>query len=272
MDGESSDEDEMPNKSKRPKEVTTLLRNHKNLAEPRATQGMFGPNGEQKPRIQYTEILTGLGEFIYFFRAPPRLVRQVVRTAGVVKPGELPPRQHQSHQQEDEDEQPPETPKPRVFSSPFRLSDAVRRLALVATDRNYVPDPRRQRSNDVVRVMTDLLSFPQRGGDSTQQHRNQAGQTANQVAMIQVHRSMMFATNVNWLAGPDKKVATEYIFEADTLAEVCEKNAEVAREYGRFDHERVWKALQILLQSATPEGKWPNVACERLAKQMFMKM
>lgn len=83
---------------------------------------------------------------------------------------------------------------------------------------------------------------------------------------------MMFAANVNWLAGPDKKVATEYIFEADTLAEVCEKNAEVAKEYGRFDHERVWKALQILLQSATSEGKWPSLNCERLAKQMFMKM
>jgi hypothetical protein len=83
---------------------------------------------------------------------------------------------------------------------------------------------------------------------------------------------MMFAANINYLAGPDKKVATEYIFEADTLAEVCERNAEVAREYGRFDHERVWKALQILLQSATSEGKWPSVDSERLAKQMFMKM
>lgn len=57
MDGESSDDDAPPaanaegdnvsGSKKKGKEVTvSLLRNHKNLAEPRTTQGSFGPNGE----------------------------------------------------------------------------------------------------------------------------------------------------------------------------------------------------------------------------------
>jgi hypothetical protein len=49
MDGESSDEDMPPTTAAaggKGKEVTvSLLRNHKNLAEPRTTQGTFGPNG-----------------------------------------------------------------------------------------------------------------------------------------------------------------------------------------------------------------------------------
>jgi hypothetical protein len=43
MDSESSDEDQDNRKSR---DLTvTLLRNHKNLAEPRTSQGTFGPNG-----------------------------------------------------------------------------------------------------------------------------------------------------------------------------------------------------------------------------------
>lgn len=56
MDGESSDDDAPPaatttgailpgSKAKRKEITVSLLRNHKNLAEPRTTQGAFGPNG-----------------------------------------------------------------------------------------------------------------------------------------------------------------------------------------------------------------------------------
>jgi hypothetical protein len=83
---------------------------------------------------------------------------------------------------------------------------------------------------------------------------------------------MMYASNINWLDGPDKKVAAEYVFEADTLAGVCKLNAEVARNCRRYDHERVWNTLEVLLQSLNPLGKWVNLECERLAKRMFMKM
>lgn len=46
-DSESSSEDEIPMMARRPKEGTnSLLRSDKNLAEPRTSQGVFGPNGQ----------------------------------------------------------------------------------------------------------------------------------------------------------------------------------------------------------------------------------
>lgn len=47
LDSESSSEDELGIVGRRPKEGTTsLLRSDKNLAEPRTSQGVFGPNGK----------------------------------------------------------------------------------------------------------------------------------------------------------------------------------------------------------------------------------
>jgi hypothetical protein len=45
---ESSDEDDDAGRDKEPRSVAVsiLLRNHKNLAEPRSSQASFGPNGK----------------------------------------------------------------------------------------------------------------------------------------------------------------------------------------------------------------------------------
>lgn len=61
---------------------------------------------------------------------------------------------------------------------------------------------------------------------------------------------MMDTTNVS---GPDKSVAVDYVFQGPSLIEVCEKNARVARERGRFDHERVFRTVQALFR--VPEEK-----------------
>ena len=47
MYSESSDDDEDTGRVKEPRNVAVslLLRNHKNLAEPRSSQASFGPNG-----------------------------------------------------------------------------------------------------------------------------------------------------------------------------------------------------------------------------------
>ncbi|KAF9442618.1 hypothetical protein P691DRAFT_789193 [Macrolepiota fuliginosa MF-IS2] len=169
-DGESSDEDALATgvglgEKGKGKEVTvSLLRNHKNLAEPRTTQGTFGPNGFI------------LGELICFFRAPPRLVRPVLENVGNAKLSEAASQQlHQQQQpaQQDEEEQSHvsrEPSKSRVFPSPALLSDAVRRLTLAAVDRTYVPDPRKQRGDEMAHIMTDLLTLSRhnhgsKGGD-----------------------------------------------------------------------------------------------------------
>ncbi|KAF9439721.1 hypothetical protein P691DRAFT_689983 [Macrolepiota fuliginosa MF-IS2] len=189
-DGESSDEDALTTgvglgEKGKGKEVTvSLLRNHKNLAEPRTTQGTFGPNGES------------------YFR-----------------------------------------------SEGFR--------------------------DEMARIMTDLLTLSRhnhgsKGGDAA--HQRAQGQVANHIAVIQVRRSIMYVSNINWLAGPDKGVAAEYVFEAHTLSGICEKNAGVAKEWKRYDHERVWNTLQVMLRNMNSEGKWLNEECQRLATDVFMKM
>lgn len=152
---------------------------------------------------------------------------------------------------------------------------------MVSVDRSYVPDPRKQKGEEMMgSLMTDLLTLSQHrarrdgGGDNAQQQyqQQQRSQGANPVAVIQVRRSMMYASNINWLDGPDKKVAVGYVFEGDSLAGVCERNGKVARECRRFDHERAWKTLEGLLKNVNPSGKWVNAECERVAKKVFMKM
>lgn len=211
-------------------------------------------------------------------------MRPVLRNITGTKPSESTPQPQQQSAQHDEEErsqqgqeQQIEPSKSRMFSSPALLANALRQLAFAAVDRTYAPDPRRQKGAEMVRVMTDLLALSQyrdrKDFDSKgTEQRTPAGQAANHVATIQVRRSMMYASNINWLDGPDKKVAVEYVFEADSLVGVCEVNAKVAREYRRYDHERAWKTLLALLQNMGPLGKWLNVECEKLAKQMFMKM
>ncbi|XP_006457486.1 hypothetical protein AGABI2DRAFT_189013 [Agaricus bisporus var. bisporus H97] len=307
MDGESSDDDDAPTATtdgnnvsgskKKSKEVTvSLLRNHKNLAEPRTTQGAFGPNGE----------------LICFFRAPPRVSKPVLRNIPGAKllvneliprlqlpqtptPLDLEEEQRYVLKPREQQQQPQIDPSSsRMFSSPALLSEALRHLSMVAVDRSPTPDSKRYTSNkdryadskDAIHITTGLLSLCQYkdrkefGVGEFQQQQQQripmaqaSSSTPNHsTAVVTVRRSMMFASNINWLAGPDKPIAAGYIFQADSLVEVCEVNAMVAKEFRRFDHERVWKSLSVLLKSIGPSGKWLNTESESFAKQMFMKI
>ncbi|KIK52863.1 hypothetical protein GYMLUDRAFT_233211 [Collybiopsis luxurians FD-317 M1] len=137
-DLDSSEEEDMGDDS-RDREVTALLlRNNKNLAEPRTCQGSFGPNGE----------------LVCFFRAPPRIVRNTI--GNVLSQSRSPARSsvEPSHPDRDSASNNNEgtstecgadaevaqghrtSSSPQAFhQSPALLSDAVRRLGLAATDR-----------------------------------------------------------------------------------------------------------------------------------------
>ncbi|KAJ7148202.1 hypothetical protein C8R46DRAFT_1167201 [Mycena filopes] len=234
MDSESSDEGEVSRKSR--DFTVSLLRSHKNLAEPRTSQGTFGPNGE----------------LVCFFRAPPRIVRHVLRDLSVsASPAktvsDIPTTAHDSVDLS------AEQTAPRVFRSPALIADAVRRLSLAATDRVVKHlDPRRPQDGDhILRIMTNLLTFSH---DTSQHHRDsessrprgEDGLRPNSFAYPAPRRSTVFITNTTHISGGDRKVAEAYVFENETLALVCQKNAEVAREHGRYDHERIFKILQAL--------------------------
>ena len=216
------------------------------------------------------------GELICFFGAPTRLVS----SKGAKTTESTPQKQssvHRSVTGADYLAQPTQSTETLLFSPSAFLSEAVRLLTLSAVDRSDVPDPRKQKGEDMGQAMTDLLTLFRyqgrrniaRGGAGVQRGPTSAG---DQIALVQVRRSMLYASNTSWLDGPDKNVAAGYVFEADTLTEMCLKNAIVARNCERYDHERVWKTLEVLFKSTNALGRWLAVDCENMAKQVFMKM
>uniref|UniRef100_A0A8H7YBD1 RWD domain-containing protein n=1 Tax=Psilocybe cubensis TaxID=181762 RepID=A0A8H7YBD1_PSICU len=239
-DSESSSDDDQPS-GKKPRDITvSLLRNNKNLAEPRTSQGAFGPNGE----------------LICFFRAPPRIVRNVLRdlTGAGNKATEEP-----STPQPQDQPLPPPVPQPQqkksYFQSPALVSDAVRRLGLAATDRTVQPiDPKRPEAElNILRAMTNLLTMPQqRRRDSDAK---QPEEVPKNYALFTARRSTVFLTSTRDFTGADQKVTSEYIFMADSLAAVCDTNANVARRHGRFDHERIFKTLGTLFNQPDIDKK-----------------
>ncbi|KAK0185986.1 vacuolar membrane protein [Armillaria mellea] len=178
MDSGSSDDDD---DEKKGKDFALALRNHKNLAEPCTSQGTFGPNGE----------------FVCFFRAPPRIVRNVLRGSRSDSPTK------------------PSTPQNssstvNIYQSPSLVADAVGRLAAIASDRS--------------------------------------GKNVFGIILTRGHRGK----------GPDHRV----IPVADAVRSpsgryrispgATRRNAVVAREYRRFDHERIFITLGALFHVEGP--------------------
>ncbi|KAJ3794830.1 hypothetical protein GGU11DRAFT_794492 [Lentinula aff. detonsa] len=115
-------------------EVTmSLLRNNKNLAEPRTCQGSFGPNGE----------------LVCFFRAPPRIVRNAVNS--LMSHSRSPAGRGGNHANFDSDSinvnnrndapEPSRIDRETFQRSPALVSDAICRLSLAAKDRDSTIRP-----------------------------------------------------------------------------------------------------------------------------------
>ncbi|KAJ7500604.1 hypothetical protein B0H11DRAFT_784912 [Mycena galericulata] len=260
MDSESSSDDEEHVSRKSRDFTVSLLRSHKNLAEPRTSQGTFGPNGE----------------LVCFFRAPPRIVRHVLRDLSIsASPAKTVSDIPATH---DSVDMSAEHPPPRVFRSPALLADAVRRLSLAATDRVVKPlDPRRPQDGDhILRIMTNLLTF----SHDTSHHRDsessrlrgEEGFRSDSFAFPAPRRSTVFITNTTDISGGDRKVAVGYVFEAETVAVLCQKNAEVAREHGRYDHERIFKILLALFPALEDFSAGPNMLVVKMVTRLHSEL
>ncbi|KAJ7576839.1 hypothetical protein C8J56DRAFT_971742 [Mycena floridula] len=228
LDSESSSEDEDDRfRTSRDFHVSV----HKNLTEPRTSQGCFGPNGE----------------LVCFFRAPPRIVRNVLR--GV---SESPPVNSSGTPRSQDTEDSSQFNQP-----PSLLSDAIRRLSLAAVDRYAKVDPRRSgHAEHMIRTMTNLLTFSQNRLRQKSQS-SSLDETTKSYSLVAPLRRTIFITNTANISGGDKKVALKYVFCADSLADLCKRNADVARDHGRYDHERVFRTLGSLF----PPSKQVN-ECE----------
>lgn len=141
---------------------------------------------------------------------------------------------------------------PRFFQSPALLSDAVRRLGLAATDRTLASiSPRRTDDGpeNILRIMTNLLTFSQqkfrRDSDS-----KPLDEIPASYSLIPMRRSTVYIMQTVDAARMDKKVAGEYVFESDSISELCDKNACVASAHLRYDHARVFRVLQTLFPTS----------------------
>ncbi|KAF9491085.1 hypothetical protein BDN71DRAFT_1453503 [Pleurotus eryngii] len=222
MDSESSDDDEHMTRKSRDFTVA-LLRNNKNLAEPRTSQGTFGPNGE----------------LVCFFRAPPRIFRSVNHDLSTS------PSKPTAQETADANGL-------HLYQSPSLLVDAIRHLGMAASDPSTrslgVKRIEGAGGGDILRIMTNLLTVSHNNkhffdlkpqGDIPKNYHPQAP----------ARRSTIYIARTNDIAGPDRKVATGYVFSGDSLASVCDRNAQVAKEYGRYDHQRIFQMLRSVLST-----------------------
>lgn len=174
-----------------------------------------------------------------FFRAPPRIVRNVLRDIEVSPTPGLRTSEHQ----------------PRLFQSPALLSDAVRRLGLAAADR-IVPPLDLKRTDDgpdnILRTMTNLLTFSHHH-HHYHKHRRESeskpkpvNETPADYQLMNLRRSVVSIKREVDVARSDRTVARGYVFEAQTLSMLCEENAKVASLNMRYDHARIFRTLQAL--------------------------
>lgn len=213
MDSESEDE------GARGRGVTvSLVRSNKNLAEPRTSQGVFGPNGE----------------LVCFFRAPPRIVRSAIRDVSATP-------SVASHMQESTSRLPP--PAGSVI-------DAMQRLAAVASDRVAPPVPGGSDNTDnVLRVMTNLLTFTHPRSKQRQDRSKTADSGRGSFSLVSTRLSTVYLKDASHITGVDSVIAAEYVFSGSSPLEVCKRNSEFARKLCRFDDERVFKVLHALMTS-----------------------
>ncbi|KNZ79021.1 hypothetical protein J132_06861 [Termitomyces sp. J132] len=241
----SSSEDEehaVPSGGRRSKEISsTTLKTVKNLVEPRTSQGTFGPNGE----------------LVCFFRAPTRIVKNVLR--GLSDSPEIP-------SEEPASTPPPAdpAPAPRMFQSPSLLSDAVRRLSLSAKDRQQkTADMRRLGDrHNILRIMTNLLTLqpkPKSAQGSETSERRPLGDLLKSYALLSAPpRSTVFLVPTTNIAGGDRKVAEDYVF-GDT------KDVGQPPEAGHGDGLK-----EVTLQAFVPSPSKRIVAFDPLAIKVIM--
>lgn len=118
----------------------------------------------------------------------------------------------------------------------------------------------------IARAMTNLLTIQHprelrrdsdaRGMDDTASLSNGSG--ANRFSLIPTRRSTVHLTSTMGLTGSEKRMGQGYVFSGTTLREVCEKNAEFAKEMRRYEHERVFRTLQSLFRGSEETGNVPK--------------
>ncbi|OSX59309.1 hypothetical protein POSPLADRAFT_1048645 [Postia placenta MAD-698-R-SB12] len=220
MDSESSSDEDIPSIARTRKDAKPLtVRRDKNLAEPRTSQGVFG-------------------ELVCFFRAPPRIVRNIMREISV-SPSVATRRTDAASRQ---------------LRSPFVLSDAVHRLAHAAQDRDAESVETRQAedAHNVLRIVADLFTFSQQKPRRLSEHSRQF-EDKGKYSLLPT-RSTVYIKNTSGLVGIDVGAARDYSLAVNIPSNFCRINAQIAKKRGRADHERVFRLLEAVFSGVVGQG------------------
>ncbi|TDL20252.1 WD40 repeat-like protein [Rickenella mellea] len=219
IDSGSSSEDERPQDGRKSRDLTVaILRDHKNLAEPRTSQGVFGPNGQ----------------LVCFFRSLPRIVKSA--HGDISSSPSLAARGAET--------------VPKLFQSPLLLSDAVRRLVVSANDQSFgsLQSKWPEDSENIIRIMNNLVSFSQPGRRAFENTRS-AEKVPGNYALVTKRVTVIHIKDRAFVVGAHRAVAADYEHLVDDPAYFCETNAAVAHSHSRFDHERVFRFLRMFFHT-----------------------
>ncbi|KAI0300131.1 hypothetical protein B0F90DRAFT_1725223 [Multifurca ochricompacta] len=236
----SSDEDTTSLLRSKRETIVTPLHSDKNIAEPVTSQGVFGPNGQ----------------LVCFSRAPPRIVRNPLHE---LTSSPSAPRSVDSI--------------PRLFQSPALISDAVRRLALASHDtRVSVGDTQRGEGDNILHIMTNLLLFSRLKQRRPSEQSRPLDEIPANYSLLPTHPMTVFVRDGTSITDLGQELAGEYVFDASTPSEACDKNANTARKHSRKDHEDFFVTLGLLLASNSdfyPSAWSANALAYSFIKQMY---
>ncbi|KAH9061149.1 hypothetical protein EDB87DRAFT_1722223, partial [Lactarius vividus] len=225
--------------------IIAPLHSDKNIAEPVTSQGVFGPNGQ----------------LVCFSRAPPRIVRNPLHELSSSPSASRPV---------------PADSIPRLFQSPALISDAVRRLARASHDSRVSGSDaqRRENGDNILHIMTNLLLFSRLKQRRPSEQSRQLDDIPANYSLLPTHAMTVFVRDEASVTDLGQELAAEYVFDAATPSEVCNKNADVAHKYNRRDREDFFVSLGLLLSSyneLSPKAWGANALACSFIKQMYGK-
>ncbi|KAG8715111.1 hypothetical protein FRC08_010985 [Ceratobasidium sp. 394] len=220
-DSDTSDEGEQ--RQSRSGLVSHLSNHADNVPMPRRCQGVFGPNGE----------------LVCFFPMAPNVTTKTERTPSpsVASRGTGPG----------------SASRIRPFAPSAIVSHALRGLSQLAVDKppSLTDQPRPRETANVLRFSDHLFA---RTSVSRSKHSDSVNSwnSTNKLPLSTPTHSFVVIKNLSSMVPVDRALAGAYIILAKNPAAMCRANADIARNHGRHDHERVWKTLSTLLQHVVP--------------------
>lgn len=151
----------------------------------------------------------------------------------------------------------------------------MRRLARASHDSRVSGGdaPRREVGDNILHIMTNLLLFSRLKQRRPSEQSRQLDDIPASYSLLPTHAMTVFVRDEASVTDLGQELAVEYIFDAATPSEVCNKNADVARRYNRKDREDFFVSLGLLLSSydeSSPRAWGANALACSFIKQMWV--